>query len=329
MTNPVSGPRARAAAPRVDEGFFADIGGAPQWMTLRGRDPKNPPLLLIGGPGAAFSPMAPLFAPWEERFTLVQWDQPGGGATFQKNGDLAPMSFDRLATDGVAVAETALQRLGKQKLVVMATSGGTIVALEMVRRRPDLFAAYVGNGQVVHWAEQEAASYAMILAQARAAGNGEAVAELAALGAPPWKTTAEVAVKSKYANAMTPKEQAFFAGEGTAAMAPPPAGARYVPPERPTHDVRAQSMRVFDALKDEMFAYDARAKGLRFEVPMVILQGALDAHITTPQVVDWFGEIEAPAKALELIDGAGHMSIFLTRELAPLLERHVAPHAKT
>jgi pimeloyl-ACP methyl ester carboxylesterase len=328
MTNPVSGPRARAAAPRVDEGLFADLGGVPQWMTLRGRDPESPPLLLIGGPGAAFSPMAPLFAPWEERFTLVQWDQPGSGATFQKNGDLAPMSFGRLAADGVAAAEAALRRLGKPKLALMATSGGTIVALEMVRRWPDLFSAYVGNGQVVHWAEQEAASYAMVLAQARTAGNAEAVAELEALGPPPWKTTAQVAVKSKYANAMTPKEQAFFAAEGAAAMTPPPAGARYDPPQRPTHDVRAQSMRVFDALKDEMFAYDARARGVRFEVPMVILQGALDAHITTPQVVAWFDEIEAPVKALELIDGAGHMSIFLTRELAPLLARHVLPLAR-
>jgi pimeloyl-ACP methyl ester carboxylesterase len=311
----------------VDEGFFADIGGVPQWMTLRGRVAKNPPLLLLGGPGAAFSPMAPLFAPWEERFTLVQWDQPGGGATFAKNGDLAPMSFDRLASDGLAVAETALARLRHDKLVVMGTSGGTIVALEMVRRRPDLFSAYVGNGQIVHWARQEATAYATILAQARAAKNAEAIAELEALGPPPWAKAEQVAVKSKYANAMTAKEQAFFAGEGAAAMAPPPAGARYVPAERPTHDVRAQSMRVFDALKDEMFAFDARAGGVRFEVPMVILQGALDAHITTPEVVEWFGEIEAPSKTLELIDGAGHMSIFLTRELAPLLEKHVLPFA--
>ena len=75
-----------AAALAIDEGMFVDINGVPQWITIRGRNPKNPVLLLLhGGPGLHMSYLAPVFADWETDFTIVQWDQPGGGATLLKN----------------------------------------------------------------------------------------------------------------------------------------------------------------------------------------------------------------------------------------------------
>ncbi len=134
----------------IDEGFFADVRGAPQWITLRGADRANPSLLMIFGPGASFTRMAPFFAPWERDFTLVQWDQPGGGATFAKNGEMA-LSLDRLAADAAAVAEIACRRLDAPKLVVLGVSGGSIVGLKLAKARPDLVAAFVGTGQIVRW----------------------------------------------------------------------------------------------------------------------------------------------------------------------------------
>src|ERR1700759_3826634 len=92
---------AHAAEPEaIDEGLFVDINGQPQWITVRGRDRRNPVLLLLhGGPGIAMSTRAPLFADWERDFTLVQWDQPGGGATFARNGPdgTGPLTIPRFA----------------------------------------------------------------------------------------------------------------------------------------------------------------------------------------------------------------------------------------
>jgi len=52
-----------------------------QQVTLRG---SGPPLLVLSGPGVAFSRMPNLFAPWEGDFTVAHWDQPGrGGARGQ------------------------------------------------------------------------------------------------------------------------------------------------------------------------------------------------------------------------------------------------------
>src|SRR5262245_26937646 len=65
----------------IDEGRYITAGGIEQWVTIRGWDRANPVLLFLhGGPGEVTSPWTyALFAPWERRFTVVQWDQRGAG----------------------------------------------------------------------------------------------------------------------------------------------------------------------------------------------------------------------------------------------------------
>ena len=310
----------------IDEGLFLPIGGLDQWVTIRGADRANPPLLILTGPGGAFSSLAPLFAPWEARFTVVQWDQPGAGATAAKAGaDPRPLSFGRLVSDGLAVAEAVLARLEQRRLIVFAISGGTVVGLRMVKARPDLFSAYVGNGQITSWARQEALSYRMILERARAAGDAAAIAEIEGIGPPPWADVACDAVKGKYANAMTPAEQAVFDPATVAAMRSPPADARYVARGLPPSDPYAVGLAAFTALRPELAAFDAEALGLDFAVPMIFLQGAQDAHMPAVEVEAYAAKVRAPRVVFEAIAEGGHMSSFLTERLLELLETHVRP----
>lgn len=314
----------------VDEGMFVEVGGLPQWITIRGRDRRNPALLLVSGAGAALSVMTPLFAPWERHFTLVQWDQPGAGATFARSGAHEPFTFDRLTRDGLEVTEIVRRRLGVDKVVVLGISLGTVIGLQMVRRRPDLFSAYVGTGQVVSWARQEALCYAMILEQARAAGDEAAIAELSRIGPPPYLDVASDAIKGRYANTPTPVEQAAFAGLDPAVMAAvqaPPADARWVARGLPTHDMFTVATAAFQALKGELAAFDARGLGLRFDVPMFFFQGERDAHTVTSEVEAYAAEIEAPRKKLELLPGAGHAAVFMRDAFLSLLLEHVSPVA--
>jgi len=318
MPHSPQGPRAAA---RLDDGLFVTLRGLDQWIALRGDSPANPALLVISGPGAAFSPMAPLFAPWEAEFTLVHWDQPNAGATFARNGWVEPYTLDRLAADGIAVAQAVRARLGVP-VVLFCVSAGTAVGLKMIRARPDLFAAYVGNGQIVNRTAQEAASYARVLADARASGDAAAVAELETIGPPPWADLAAEVIKSACANAPTAAERAAFAARPPT---PPPADAAYVPHHLPAHDPRAQATAAYAAIRDELAAFDAHALGQDYAVPMVLLQGAEDRHTTSPEVEAWAAGLIAPSVAYVPIPGAGHLSTFLAEEIASLLARHVRP----
>jgi pimeloyl-ACP methyl ester carboxylesterase len=192
----------------IDEGEFFDVNGVPQWVALRGAQRANPAVLLIGGPGASFAALAPFFAAWERELTLVHWDPPGAGFTFARSG-VETKSIAALAADGVRVGELACARLGKAKLAVLGVSAGTIVGLHMVQRRPEVFSAYVGSGQIVDWPRQDALSYSLLLERARATGNVAMLAELSAIGPPPYTDSATDAVKSKYAGGHAERSGGF------------------------------------------------------------------------------------------------------------------------
>jgi len=314
-------------AANIDEGRFVEVGGLQQWVTLRGRDAANPALMIVTGPGAAFSMMAPLFEPWEQAFTLVQWDQPGAGATLARSGGAAPqpLSFERLARDGLAVAAWSCGRLGLPSLGVFAISAGTVTGLGMAKARPGLIGAYVGNGQIVDWARQEAESYRMILARARASGDMAAAAEIEGVGPPPWSDVQGDIVKGRHANAPTPAEQAAMDPGLMARIRRPPADAAWVARGLPEIDPYAASLAAYATLKPELAGFRARDLGLRFDVPMIFLQGAQDAHTPASEVRAYAAEIAAPKVVYEEIEEGGHMSTFLTRRLLDLLVREVRP----
>jgi pimeloyl-ACP methyl ester carboxylesterase len=317
----------------VDDGFFATIDGVDQWVTMRGRDVRKAVLLMIHGTGYALSQMAPVFEPWEEHFTLVQWDQPGAGATWARNRAAAAdsLTLDRLARDGIAVAELTRRRFASSPIILVAISGGTIVGLKMIKQRPDLFSAYVGSGQVVNWRRQEALSYVMLLAQARSRGDATAIAELEQLGPPPYESVDGDAIKAKYAAALTPAEQAAFAGIGSdalAAMRTPPADARYIARGLDPFDARRVSMSTFERLRPQITAFDASELGLKYDVPMFFVQGASDVYTVTSEVAAYAAAIEAPASRLIVIDGAGHSPIFMRDEFLRLLLAHIADVAR-
>jgi len=65
----------------IDETVVLTLGGTRQVVNIRGSDKANPILIYIhGGPGSVEMPMAWSFQrPWEDFFTVVQWDQRGAG----------------------------------------------------------------------------------------------------------------------------------------------------------------------------------------------------------------------------------------------------------
>ena len=154
----------------IDEASYVPIGGIEQWVTIRGQDRANPVILFVhGGPGDVTNPWTfRIFAPWEELFTVVQWDERGAGRTLAKSGPgiASTLTIDRMAHDGIELAEYLRQHLGKPKIIVVAHSFGSLLALRMVLQRPDLFYAYVGTGQVA----DETRNYAVALAELQQVG---------------------------------------------------------------------------------------------------------------------------------------------------------------
>src|SRR5690606_39572895 len=170
----------------VQETYRQRINGVDHWISVRGQDRANPVILFVhGGPATPTIPSLWQFQrPLEDWFTMVNYDQRGAGKTWREDHSEAVADTIRIQTyveDLVAIAEHVRAKLGKQRLVLMAHSWGTIPAMRAALARPDLFHAYVGIGQVINVRENERISIGHGLAEARRRGDAEAVREIEAL----------------------------------------------------------------------------------------------------------------------------------------------------
>jgi pimeloyl-ACP methyl ester carboxylesterase len=298
----------------IQEAGFVRIGGVDQWVQIRGEHRRNPVLLFVhGGPGFAMSPLTPVFRGWEKDFTVVQWDQRDAGRTFTRNGR-QPLSMDLVARDGLQVADFARRRVGQPNVIVLGHSWGSAIALDMVHRRPELFSAYVGTGQMVDKAAQEADSYTMVLARARAAGSRAAVSELEHVGPPPYRTLAELLVQRKWLGAYdTPAERDLFK-----VMAPL---LMFAPDEslRAAYDYNAAPKIAQAAVYDENARFDARSFGLSYGVPIFVFEGDQDMLTPFGPTRLWLDQVRAPQKAFVLLKGGAHDAV-LTMPQAFLAE---------
>ena len=155
------------------------------------------------GPGATLGWMPLSFVPWERDFVVVQWDQPGAGKSFGAAGRVfdRSLTIDSMAADGLRVAEYLRNHLRQDRIILVGWSWGSVLSLHMIKARPDLFAAYVGTGQVVNMQEGEALAYSRVLEKARTRGDTDAVAELEQIGPPPYDALRELGVQRKWATA--------------------------------------------------------------------------------------------------------------------------------
>src|SRR5947209_8220593 len=108
----------------VQETFEVVLGGARQIVNVRGSDRANPILLFVhGGPGAVEMPVAWAFQrPWEDFFTVVQWDQRGAGRSFPLNNPktLAPtLTPERYRDDAIELIQLLCHKYNKRKVLLL------------------------------------------------------------------------------------------------------------------------------------------------------------------------------------------------------------------
>ena len=290
----------------VNEAGFVPIGGIDQWVTIRGSNCANPAVLFLhGGPGNPLSPYAErIYAAWEREFTIVQWDQRGAGRTFGRNPPPAELTIAQMTQDGIALVDYLRAHLAHTKVILVAGSWGTVLGVHMVLARPDLFHAYVGAGQMVDYAENQAASYHGLLALARAAGDSATVTTIEALGAPPWTNPRNAGILRR-ATRVYERRTTTAAPEGWWIPAPTYADAASQAALEASDDFSYLQF-VGTAGNGMAATIDLPRVGLNFGMSVFILAGAEDL-VTVPAVARrYFDAISAPQKEFRLLAATGH-----------------------
>jgi len=309
---------AQRPGPAVDDTSFISVGGIDQWISIQGVDRGNPVLLVVhGGPGESQWPVADEYVSWQKAFTVVLWDQRGAGHTYGRYGARTPdFSLDRIAKDGIEVAEHLRRKLAKKKIVVLGHSWGSIVAVTMVQRRPDLFAAYVGTGQVASWEATSNLQFDLALSKARQDGDAAAIAKLENAGRPdPGDPKKAFSVDIR--PAMAAADRAWI--ESLRAHLPALKAARPKDVQDFEDGFRFSAAR---ALPDQMRT-DLPKTARTFASAFFVIQGQEDVITPTRAAVDYFKVVEAPVKELVLIADAGHFAFMTAPDafLAALVDK--------
>lgn len=136
----------------ISEKCFVEIGGIKQGMIIRSADTNNAVLLFVhGGPLFPNYFLFEKFNPGLEKFfTVCYWEQRGGGLSFNKEINPESMTLEQLKADAIEVTNYLRKRFDKEKIYIMAWSGGTTFALPAVADHPEFYHAYIAMAQMTN-----------------------------------------------------------------------------------------------------------------------------------------------------------------------------------
>jgi pimeloyl-ACP methyl ester carboxylesterase len=294
----------------IQEQVKLHINGIDQWLSIRGRDLRNPVLLLLhGGPASPDMPLAWTFeSPWDDYFTVVEWDQRGAGKTYASNTEaqMAPgMTIAGMTDDAAQVVQYLRKRFHKNKIFLMGHSWGSVLGVELAQRHPDWFYAYIGVGQIVNMRKNEEDGYAFALREAKAHGNAKAVHELESIAPYPGRngiTLDQLTIRDTwemYYGGLIWGRKDFQA----------PSDAWKLSPEYSERDLKAinkGSLFSLHHLLDPLLSVDFDHT-TQFGCPVVLFVGAHDYTTSHDLAVQWFDKLQAPSKRMVIFADSAHM----------------------
>jgi pimeloyl-ACP methyl ester carboxylesterase len=294
----------------VEELVKVRINGIDQWLSIRGRDRRNPILLVLhGGPASPSMPADYTYqSPWEDYFTVVQWDQRGAGKTYAANTEqqMAPgMTLDGMTDDAAQVVQYLRQHYGKQKIFLLGHSWGTVLGTRLAQAHPEWFYAYIGVGQVVNVRRNEEIGYAFALRSAKAEGNAKAVKALE--GIAPYPGTApltleRLGVRSTwemyYGGLAYGRKDYAFDND-----------AEQLSPDYSQQELDAIDKGSAFSIHHLMGAVTTVDfdKVTQFGCPVLLFIGAHDETTSHELAEQWFAQLKAPSKRLVLFADSAHM----------------------
>ena len=293
----------------IEPQLYVPIDGNRQWISIRGTDLHNLILLVLHrGPGSPERPAAwTSQRPWEDYFTVVEWNQRGTGKTFAANARAAQspgMTVAGMTRDAAQLVRYLRARFHTRKIFLLGHSGGTVLGVELAERHPNWFYAYIGVGQIANMRRGEQLGYDFALREAETHHDLKAIRQLKAIAPYPGTalTLKRVSVRSRwemYYGGLAFRRRNFEWDSHTWRLSPEYLG-------RDLNAIDAGSLYSLRHLLGPLLNVNFEHV-THFACPIIEFVGAPDETTPASLTVRWFKRLHAPSKRLVIFAHSSHM----------------------
>lgn len=308
----------RILYPQCENGIYryeyVEIGGMKQYIQIRGKDKRNPILLFIhGGPGGSMAGYAHVMQDlWEEKFTVVNWDQRNTCKTYLANKDKA-MEIAKTGTmeDYMGDIDEIIKYLHGiyefEKIILLGFSWGSVIGSEYAKRHPENVYCYIGVGQLINYAEGFRVVGKQVIERAGQKKNKKDIEKihkvLNSMPDGPYMTDEfmkQIQIFVRISNQYLSENSKRLSWKDfltSPLMDRKARKAMYVP-----HELLAGTFKT-------LYEFDFR-NDLNFPVPVYFITGEEDTACPHSLLKDIVDDINAPKKKLFIMEKAGHCCFY-------------------
>jgi pimeloyl-ACP methyl ester carboxylesterase len=318
----------------ISEKVFVKIGGVQQGMFIRSRDLNNPVLLFVhGGPSFSEYFLVDKYPTGiENYFTVCYWEERGGGLSYSPEVTSESMTMDQLASDAIEVTNYLRERFKKEKIYLMAHSGGTAFAVEAAASHPELFYAYVGISQITRQSESEKLAYRFMLDRYTVLDNKKMLKEFQK-----YQILDNDSLVLPFFNSVTRDKSMHELGIGTMRSMRSILTGVFIPVWTCRAYTIKEKYNIWKSkftfinkttLRKQIISSDVTAKVPKLDIPVYFMSGNYDLTVNRNLSKEYFSELESPLKGFYTFYNSAHSPMFEEPDrFIEILTRDVLNHS--
>lgn len=295
----------------ISEKVFVNINGVRQGMFIESKDVTHPVLLFLHGGMPEYFLTQRYPTGLEDYFTVVWWEQRGSGLSYTPDIPRDTMNLEQMISDTLAVTNYLRQRFGKEKIYLMAHSGGSFIGIQAAARAPQLYYAYIGESQMSNQLKSEKLAYDYMLQKYKENGNTGMEQRLAAApvtlagGVP----AAYLALRDDAMHPLGIGTTHDMNSVITGIILPSLTFRDYTLMEK-VNLWRGKSQSGVSSLWNTMLATDLNTQVPQLEIPVYFFDGIYDYTVSYTLAKSYFENLKAPLKGFYTFEHSAHSPMF-------------------
>jgi pimeloyl-ACP methyl ester carboxylesterase len=300
----------------ICEKLFVDIGGVKQGMFIIGKDINNPVLLFVhGGPSfSEFFLVEKYPTGIENYFTVCYWEERGGGISYSPDLNIESLTLEQLAADAVEVTNYLRDRFKKEKIYIMAHSGGTAFAIQAAKSFPHLYHSYIGISQITCQSESEKLAYRFMTEQYSSKGNSKKVSKFRQ-----YPLLEDDSYLLPFFNSVLRDKSMHELGIGTMRNMKSIISGVFIPVWKCKAYTIREKYNIWyskfsfvnkSRLREQIINSDITMLITRLEIPVYFFSGRYDMTVNYKLSEEYFKKLEAPVKGFYTFQNSAHSPMF-------------------